>query len=113
MVFRQWNKHNVFFLFLCWLYKSIIAILVSLHCFYFALHGCLLHICFSLPVQVGPSYGTGQEHFNSPFLNSHFPPFLQGFLSTPSFGKHPLSTKKQENVHQSTFFAFSSAQRLL
>ena len=30
----------------------------------------------------------------SPFLlsNSHFPPFLQGFLFTPSLGLHALST---------------------
>lgn len=40
-----------------------------------------------LPAQVGPSYSTGQTHFTSPLVNSHFPPFLQGFLFSPFFGK--------------------------
>lgn len=56
-------------------------------------------IC-SLPAHVGPSYWTGQTHFTSPLVNSHLPPFLQGFLFSPFFGKQALSTKMLKTSKQ-------------
>ena len=43
----------------------------------------------------------------SPFLlsNSHFAPFLQGFLFTPSLGLHALSTTETKYSLVSTVFS--------